>query len=422
MTANLSSPVEIRRDLHRHPELGFTEFRTASLIVGRLRSLGYDVRFGADVMDDSERLGVPSVAEIEAARARALAGGGDAEVVKAMANGLTGVVADLKRGAGPMVALRFDIDALPIAESEEPGHVPRRLGFSSSRPGLMHACGHDGHAAVGLAVAEAAASTDAEWQGTLRLIFQPAEEGGRGAWPMVAAGIVDDVDWFFTFHIGCDLPSGRVAARATKMMFSTKWDAEIHGVAAHAAANPESGRNALLAAAQAVMGLHALPRHGQHATHVNVGTLRAGSARNIVPHLAVLQLELRADAEAALLELEQRARHVLEGGASGQGCSVSIQTQGRTIGEETTESAAQLVTAAAASLGVDVIDGWPIGGGDDAAFFMKRVRERGGEAGYFIVGSDLPAGHHHPRFDFNEVDLGVAKSIIMRIIKDIAHR
>jgi aminobenzoyl-glutamate utilization protein A len=409
----------LRRDLHNYPEVGFTEFRTASLIAARLRRTGYRVRLGPSVMTASQRMGVPSAAEIDQARQQALACGSDPALVEAMGDGLTGVVAEMQRGEGPVIALRFDMDALPIEESSLPSHLPRRMGFASKRPGYMHACGHDGHATIGLVVAELAASAEARWRGTLRLIFQPAEEGGRGAWPMVDAGVVDDADWFFAFHIGCDLPSGKVASRATNMMFSSKWDSEFRGVSAHAAGNPELGRNALLAAAQAAIGLHALPRHGTHATHVNVGTLHAGSARNAVADLATLQLELRANAEAALVGLEDRARQILEGSAMAQGCSASIVAQGRTIGEETTPLAAMAVADAARSVSraIELVESWPIGGGDDAAFFMKRVKERGGEAAYFIVGSNLSAGHHHPEFDFVEDDMGVAVEMLLKIVE-----
>ena len=137
----------------------------------------------------------------------------------------------------------------------------------------MHACGHDGHTAIGLAVAERLANPAAGWSGTLKLIFQPAEEGGRGAKPMVAAGVVDDVDYLFAGHLGCNLPSGKLAARATGFLFSRKIDVVFLGRAAHAAMGPHEGRNALLAAAAAALGLHGIARHAQEQTHVNVGKL-----------------------------------------------------------------------------------------------------------------------------------------------------
>lgn len=422
IAARLDDWIAFRRDLHRHPELGFAEFRTASLIASRLKELGYEIRLGSTVMTASERSGLPSADDVEQARREALADGGDAVLIRSMEDGLTGIVADLWRGEGPVIALRFDIDGLPVQESGAMPHLPARAGFASRRGGVMHACGHDGHAAIGVALAELAALPDAEWRGTLRLVFQPAEEGGRGAWPMVHAGVVDDADWFFALHIGCDLPSGTVATRASDMMFSAKWDVAFHGKSAHAAGNPELGRNALLAAAQAAIALHALPRHGVHATHVNVGTLHAGSARNAVPDRADLQIELRANAAAALEGMEARARKILDGCAISQDCTVAVAPQGRTIGEESTRAAAGAVADAARAVSpkLEVIESWPMGGGDDAAFFMNRVKERGGQAGYFIVGSDLAAGHHHPDFDFAEADIGIAAAVLLNLLRIVS--
>ena len=141
----------------------------------------------------------------------------------------------------------------------------------------MHACAHDGHTAIGLAVAERLAHPSAQWRGTIKLIFQPAEEAGRGAHPMVQAGIVDDVDYFFAAHLGCHVPSGTVAADAKGFLFAKRSDVFFHGVSAHAASSPEVGSNALLAGAVASINLHAIARHGSATTHVNVGRMVAGA-------------------------------------------------------------------------------------------------------------------------------------------------
>src|SRR5207249_2354832 len=120
--------------------------------------------------------------------------GVERELLGKAEGGLTGVVADLRLGEGPTVALRVDMDALPVTESAEPGHRPAAEGFASARPGYMHACGHDGHMAVGLGVATVLARLAPELGGTVRLVFQPAEEGALGGAAAVAAkGLVDDV-------------------------------------------------------------------------------------------------------------------------------------------------------------------------------------------------------------------------------------
>lgn len=409
----------LRRDLHSFPELGFCEYRTASLLATRLTALGYDVRFGEEVMRKEAMIGMPPKEVLETARRRAIESGADPRHIERMGDGQTGLVAELRRGTGPVVSMRFDIDALPISEMRAPDHLPHREGFASRFSDTMHACGHDGHATIGIGVAEVAVSEYALWRGTLRLIFQPAEEGGRGALPMVDAGVVDDCDWFFALHLGCDLPSGSIGCEASKMMFSAKWDITIHGLAAHAAGNPESGRNALLAAAHATVSLHALSRHGQHTTHVNVGRLKGGTARNIIADEATMQLELRSDHEEALEHLCSSARTLLLGISAAHGCTVEISQMGLTVGASSSKAAVALVGKTARETpGIDtVLPSWPLGGGDDAAFFVRRVQERGGKAVYLILGSTLAAGHHAIDFDFNEDDIATGVRLMTRLLE-----
>lgn len=412
--------IALRRDFHRFPELGFLEFRTASRVAARLTEIGFEVRCGRDVMVEAEMTGRPEAGVTDEAQELALANGGDGSFISQMTGGLTGVVGEMRKGAGPVVAVRFDMDALPITEADDNGHLPAREGFASMRPGVMHSCAHDMHTSIGLAVAELAASEAVNWAGTLRLIFQPAEEGGRGAKPMAEAGIVDDADWFFSLHMGCDLPGGQVAASAVDMMHSVKWDVTLQGKSAHAAGNPEDGRNALLAAAQAALGLHGIARHGTHKTHVNVGTLAAGAGRNIIADHASMQLELRGDCDDALAYMEARAKAVIDGAAQSFGCGQTVTVVGRTIGETSTDGAIAAVTKAAGNTaGIDrVLGAWRLGGGDDAAYFMRRVKQNGGEAAYFIVGSDLPDGHHTPHFNPDEDDMIQAVRVCVRILEE----
>src|SRR4051794_13545631 len=149
----MTTAVQWRRDLHAHPELGFTEFRTASRVAGRLADLGWDVVVGPAAIASGERLGVPADAELEAAYARAESAGGDARFLPALRGGHTAVVATL-HGSGPTVGLRADLDALPIVESVATEHLPAREGFASRWPGVMHACGHDGHVGIAIELAE----------------------------------------------------------------------------------------------------------------------------------------------------------------------------------------------------------------------------------------------------------------------------
>ena len=170
-----------RRDFHKFAEPGWLEMRTSSIIARRLTDLGYEVLTGEQVCDRDSRMGVPSQKVLDDSYERAVAQGADPEFVKATKDGMTGVIGILRCGEGPVVAMRFDIDALGVIESQEPDHVPYAMGFASVNPGAMHACGHDGHACVGLGVAKTQMEIKDQLHGTIKLIFQPAEEGVRGA-------------------------------------------------------------------------------------------------------------------------------------------------------------------------------------------------------------------------------------------------
>ncbi len=404
----------VRRDLHREPEAGWTEFRTTRLVERELRRLGYRVLTGAECVDPAARLGVPPPDVV--ARRRA-------EVGESGAGGLEipGAVGLLERGGrGPTVALRFDMDANELAESAEAGHRPAAEGFASARPGLMHGCGHDGHVAIGVGVARTLAAIPG-WRGRVKLVFQPAEEGGRGAKPMVAAGVVDDVDYFAALHIGDgSLRLGQVALQATGFMTSAKLDAEFHGLAAHAAGAPERGRNALLAACAAALGLHALPRHADGATFVNAGVLHAGTGRNVVPARAELRFEVRGATGAICDDLERAARRVVDGAAAMQGVEVAIREAGRTIDAPCdADLVARLGRVVAALPGLTAIPSRPLGGGEDATFFMRRVQARGGQAIYFLLGADARSGHHSATFDFDERALGHGVALFAGLVLDL---
>lgn len=410
--ANDAGVVALRRDMHRFPELGFLEYRTAAKAAARLSALGWKVKAGPEVMVESEMLGRPSADAIAAAQQAALENGAPAEWVARMPGGQTGVVAELTRGEGPVLALRFDIDALPVVETQADGHAPNRDGYRSIHADRMHACGHDGHTAIGLAVAARLAQPASAWQGTLRLIFQPAEEGGRGAWPMVQSGLLDDVDHFYAAHLGCLLPSGQIAAEATGFLYSTKIDVTYRGIAAHAAMGPQDGRNALLAGASAAMALYGISRHAQDSTRVNVGRMVAGTGRNIIPDLCQMMIEVRGASAETLAFMEKRAYDILAGAAAMHDVTLETEIMGRSAGITQSPDAVDRVAEVAARTEgtAKVLRGWPIGGGDDATFMMQRVQDRGGSAAYFLIGCDIPAVHHAVDFDIDEaaLDHGVA--------------
>ncbi|MGA3038055.1 MAG: amidohydrolase [Vulcanimicrobiaceae bacterium] len=403
--------IETRRDFHKFPELGLTEFRTASAIAARLDALGFDVQTGRDVMDERSRVGVPSDDVVQAAYARAKDEGADQKWLARFEGGFTGIVGTL-RGAhpGPVVALRCDIDALPILEADDDTHLPAREGFVSSHRGIMHACGHDVHAAIGLAVAEMLAAQADRIHGTVKFIFQPAEEGGRGAIPMRDAGVVDDVNYFVAIHVGMNSESKMFYPIVTGQLASAKMDVTFKGRAAHAGGHPEEGRNALLAAAHAVVGLYGIARHSAGRSRINVGVLEGGSGRNVIADRAFFMMEVRGDTEALCDYMIERANSVIKGAAEMQDVEVDIALVGRTT---TAESSIPLAEAVArATEGVPnlrtTLEPKAAVGSEDATFLMKRVQEQGGQAIYSVVGSPTKTGHHTPHFDIVESNIAPA--------------
>lgn len=399
--------IQTRRDLHQHPELGFTEFRTTSLIARRCADLGYAVKVGPEVVKTEARLGLPPAEVLEEAYQRAEAEGGDPEFLPHTRGGFTGVLAELKTGRpGPTVAMRFDIDALPILESDSPEHFPAAQGFRSVHEGVMHACGHDAHAAIGLGVAEVLAGIKEQLVGTYRLLFQPAEEGCRGAYAMVEAGLLDDVDYLISSHISIGVPSGHLYTMVGGYLASTKIDATYKGAPSHAGSSPHVGRNALMGATQAVQALYGIARHGEGMSRVNVGVLRAGSGRNVIPDNAFMMIEVRGETDEVEAYMRRRARQILEGTAAAHELEVEIQVAGRAGTLTCDPELSTLVAEEARKIpGLQVHDElFMSGGSEDISVMATRVRSQGGKATFMALGSDTPTGHHTRTFDIQEKD------------------
>lgn len=402
------APVETRRRLHAHPEVGWCEFRTTALVADRLRELGYEVAVGPDAVDTDAGTTRPDEEVIAEHATRAVEAGVDAALVERLREGGTGVVASLRRGDGPVAGLRVDMDALPVRESDADDHRPAREGFASEAPGVMHACGHDGHTAIGLGVAERVA--DADFDGTVRLFFQPAEEGGGGGRAMAASGHLDDVDLLVALHLGLGVPTGTVVT-SLEFLAVSGHDVTFTGRAAHSAAAPEEGRNALLAAATATQNLYSISRHAEGATRINVGTLDAGTAGNVVPESAEMSVVTRGETDDLCTYVEERMREVVRGAATTHGVEAEVTTRGRTVSADHDPATAERVAAAVETANVDGVDTVEthraVSGSEDACYLMQRVRDHGGAATYVGVGTDLADAHHTASFDVDEASLAV---------------
>lgn len=410
--------IEMRRDLHKHPEVGFTEFRTASIVVETLKSLDYLVTYGLDVMEANARKGLPSDDELKEAYNRALREGANPEIINKMEGGFTGVIGKLEgKSPGPTVAFRFDMDALPILESKEKDHAPYNEGFSSTFEGNMHACAHDGHTAIGLKLAEIMSSLD--FVGTLMLIFQPAEEGGRGASSIAEKGVLDQIDKIYCLHLGLDVPFGEVSGGSYNWLATTKLRSSFHGVSSHSGVAPEKGRNALVGAATALLNIQGLPRYSGGTTRVNVGTLNGGTAPNIIPSEANMVIETRSDKRSINNDLEKRVREIVKHSALMHDLDYDIEI----IGEGTTIECDKMLIQTAMeeaekTPGFTSVQALrPGNGSEDASILIKRVQENGGQGTYMMIGTNHPAPHHHPKFDIDEESLVMAVDLLSRIAK-----
>jgi aminobenzoyl-glutamate utilization protein A len=412
--------VVARRDFHRYPELGWLEFRTASRIVRRLIDLGFDTRLGRDVVASHARNGVPEKGTLEDAWLRAHRQGGDPELLGPLRGGFTGVVGDLSAGPGPTIAFRFDIDALPLSESADPQHRPAAEGFVSENAGVMHACGHDGHAALGLGLAQVIRDIRPFLSGRIRLIFQPAEEGVRGARAMVASGVLDGVDLLYGLHLHSGWPTGQVVPGRGGFLATSKFDAHLRGAPAHAGGSPHLGSNAVLAAATAAINLHAIPRHRGGATRINVGRIEAGEGRNVIGSRACLVIETRGETSELNSYMVSRAERVLAAAAAMYGCDVEVTPVG---GADTAASdpelAARVAEAASWLRELTLRPSEPVGGSDDLTHMMLHVQARGGLATSIGFGADLGGwGHHTERFDFDEAALPLALKLLAALALD----
>ncbi|MFB6074516.1 MAG: amidohydrolase [Haloarculaceae archaeon] len=398
--------VSLRRDLHRHPEPAWREFYTTARILEELERIGVEDVVTGPALFGGTRRGVPDATDLATWRERARDAGADPALLETVGEGYTGALATIERGEGPTVALRVDIDALPREEAADPDHVPAAEGFRAETP-AMHACGHDAHVTFGVGVLETL--TERGFEGTLKVLFQPAEEVVGGADPIARSGLLDDVDAFYAVHVGLDHPTGEVVAAIDDILAVSQFHATFTGESAHAGGHPAQGRNANQALAAAVQNLYAIPRHEDGATRINAGRIEGGTASNIVAEAATIEGEVRGETTALMEYMRDRADRVLSGAAEMHDCEVDVE---RTGGAPSAENDPDLVeTAYAAAEGVEGVTSRlrraGLGGSEDATYLMRRVQEHGGEAAYVCVGTDHPGGHHTATFDVDERSLAI---------------
>ncbi|MBK9781220.1 MAG: amidohydrolase [Anaerolineales bacterium] len=360
----------MRRDFHKHPELGFNEIRTGGIVAKELEALGIEVTKGV---------------------------------------GKTGVVGYLEgTKPGPTILLRFDMDALPIAEDTG-------AEYSSENAGVMHACGHDGHTAIGLTVAKILNERKHELAGNIKFCFQPSEEGTNGeeiggALMMMRDGVLEgpNVDKTLSLHLWNDKPLGWVhVAKGPVMAGADLFSVKLTGKGGHGAA-PETTIDPIVCAAQIVTAIQSIVARNIEPLKpavISVTTIHSGTAFNIIPQTAELGGTIRTfDLDVRKL-VHARLEQIIRSTAAAMGCEVELLIKQVTAPVINNEGVAASVFESAQTLFPDTeitSNQYLTMGAEDMGYMQEKV-----EGCYFFVGSanaekNLNYNHHHPKFDFDE--------------------
>lgn len=377
----------LRRDFHMHPELGYQEIRTGGIVAKELEALGIEVTKGV---------------------------------------GKTGVVG-LLEGArpGPTLLLRFDMDALPITEDTG-------TEYASQTPGVMHACGHDGHTAIGLTVARMLHAHREELAGTIKFCFQPSEEGFNGAdmggnLMMIRDGVMEGptVDKTLSLHLWNDKPLGWInVSKGPVMAGAELFTINLTGKGGHGAA-PDTTIDPIVAAAHIVTALQTIPARNVpplHASVISVTTIHAGTTFNVIPQTAQLSGTIRTFDLDVRKTVLQRFDQVVRSVAEAMGCQVEVEVKRVTPAVINNEGIAERVYQTASGLFQDhEIDthNFLTMGAEDMGFMQEKV-----DGCYFFIGSandekHLNYNHHHPKFDFDERALITGAALMASAAMDV---
>ena len=417
----VENAVALRRKLHKIPELGWGECKTTALIIETLEKIpGWKLFLGTDQIGLDAVMG-RSLDLVEKHLERAREAGVNPEVLKRM-NGYTGCIAEFDTGRpGPVTALRFDIDCVGVEETDRIEHLPNKEKFASTHPGEMHSCGHDGHTAVGLTMAQWIADNSEKLKGKIKLIFQPAEEGVRGGAAQAASGKLDDVDYIFGSHLAMCSPTGEVVINPLGILCTTKLDVRFVGAPAHPTMTPHLGKNALACACATVTQLLGMARHGKGLGCVNVGIISAGECRNVIPVHAQIQMEVRGETAEINDFMVNQALRIIKGNAISYDVKYEIEKVGE-AGEMINDPELGKIVAECAKETPEcknVLDGKHVGCSEDFTLLAQRVRAHGGKSEFCIIGATRTAAHHQREFDFDEKGLDVAFGVFSRFVKKV---
>ena len=366
--------IQQRRDFHRHPELGFEEHRTAGIVAKTLEDLGMEVTTGV---------------------------------------GKTGVVGLLHgQTESPVVMLRFDMDALPILEENE-------VDYASEEPGKMHACGHDSHMAVGLTVAKILAARKESLPGTIKFVFQPAEEGAGGGERVVSEGVLENPkpDYVVAMHVWNEKPVGWFGLATGPVMAGSEiFKVTVTGKGGHGAA-PHHSVDPIAASAQIITALQTVVSRTVNPLDkavLSVCRVDAGTAFNIIPQQAVLYGTIRTFKPKVRSKINERFVEIVNGVAAAMGCTAEIEIKEVTFPVVNDPDVTRELKAVVGELlpNATVDTDYQTMGSEDFSFFCQHI-----PGCFMFVGSankekGLDFGHHHPRFNIDEECLPPAAAVI----------
>lgn len=409
--------IRLRRHFHKYAEPAWMEFLTTVKIIEELKNYNLDLYYGKEIYFN-KRMGLPEKSILESYKNSISIS--NIEKKEEILDSYTGLIAVLDtKKIGPNIGFRFDIDANELCESNSLGHLPNILNFSSKNSFAMHACGHDAHMSIGIELAKILASNIKKLKGKIIFIFQPAEEGVRGAYSLMNNPIIDKLDYLAGMHIGMDVKSGEIGVGSHGFLATKKIDIIFKGKATHAGASPEKGHNALLAASSAVLNFNSLAQHSMGEARINVGKLNAGSGRNIIANKAKIEMEIRGENENIISYLYDGVNRIVEGSAISYDCSYEIEIKGQapsliSYDEEFIKNLRNYYKEKSYKL-VDA----QLKGSEDIAYLLNEVIKKGGKTVHFILGSNLKDSHHSEEFDINEKDMLRGVDLMLDFVKYI---
>ncbi len=378
---NLDYSVQFRRDFHQHPELGFQEFRTAEIIAKELSFLGFDVK---------KQIGKTGVLGITSSKT-----------------------------AGPTILLRFDMDALPIQEDNT-------TDYKSQNNNVMHACGHDGHMSIGLTVAKILSSHLDQIKGTIKIIFQPAEEGLGGAQATIEDGVLENPrpDYCLGLHIWNEKPLGWIGTNTGAMMAGADtFEITIngkggHGGVPHQAIDPIIAAAHIITAVQTIVSRNISPLEN---AVISFCSIKGGSTFNVIPDSVNLSGTIRTFDPQIRHDLIQRLEKIAKSVGSGLGCKVEFSLNEVTPAVINNSSVALYLKEVVQNLfPTFLLDlNCKTMGSEDFSLFLNEV-----PGCFYFVGSANPDknlifGHHHPKFDFDEAVLPIAVASLLGMLKEL---